>query len=98
MAKEKRGVFHWDPEKKCIVDGPAPLRPSDTKSATAYGGWGGGGIDFQDHPSWADGLKGVKRVASGPHKGRVMFTSRAEAQHLAKLKSEVFRREVRYDP
>jgi hypothetical protein len=68
-----------------------------TPNLTRYGGWGSGGIDFQDHPSWADGLN-VKRVPSGIHKGRVMFTSRKEAQQLAKMKSDILRRDVRYDP
>jgi hypothetical protein len=68
-----------------------------TPKLTAYGGWGTGGIDFQDHPSWADGLD-VKRVPSGPHKGRVMFTSRREAQEIARMKSDIKRRDVRYDP
>ena len=69
----------------------------ETPNLTAYGGWGQGGIDFQDHPSWADGLN-VKRVPSGIHKGRVMFTSRREAEEIARMKSDIKRRDVRYDP
>lgn len=68
-----------------------------TPRLTSYGGWGMG-IDFQDHPSWADGLKGIKRVPSGPHRGRVMWTSRKEAREIARYKSDVKRRQVEYDP
>lgn len=72
-------------------------RGDKVANLTSYGGWGQGGIDFQDHPSWADGLN-VKRVPSGPHKGRVMWTSRREAQEIARMKSDVRHRDVRYDP
>lgn len=64
---------------------------------TRMGGHEGGGIDFQDHPSWADGLP-VKRIPSGPHKGRVYFTSRREAQEIARMKSDVKGKRVVYDP
>lgn len=68
-----------------------------TTNLTGYGGWGQGGIDFQDHPSWADGLN-VKRVPSGPHKGRVCWSTRREAQEIARMKSDIKRQDVRYDP
>lgn len=69
-----------------------------TDKLTRMGGWEGGGIDFQDHPSWADGLN-VKRIPAGhPHAGRVCWSSRKEAQELAKMKSDVKRKQVRYDP
>ncbi len=55
------------------------------------------GIDFQWAKGW-DTTGKLKTVPDGPFKGRIMFTSRREAQEIAKRKSDIVGREVRYDP
>jgi hypothetical protein len=42
------------------------------------------GISFQFPPGWDDGSGRVRHVPSGPHKGRVMWTSPQEKRDIAK--------------
>lgn len=42
------------------------------------------GISFQFPPGWDDGSGKVQHVKSGPHKGRVCWTSKHEASEIAK--------------
>lgn len=65
---------------------------------TRTGSRGPFGISFQEPKGWTDGKGGIKYVPSGPHKGRVMWTSRREAQELAKRMSDAKGRSVEYDP
>ena len=94
----RSGVFHWDPEKKCIVDGPAPTRSRRLDDPNPTGGKGGGGMFFQIPPGWSDGKPGIKYVEGGQFKGRVRFESRREAKELARRISDHQRRQVEYDP
>lgn len=57
-----------------------------------------GGISFQLPPGWTDGSGKIRHVPSGPHKGRVYFTSRYEAQEIAKRAQDREQTHVRYDP
>lgn len=56
-----------------------------------------GGISFQIPKGWDDGSGKVRHVPSGPHKGRVYFSSREEARELAKRVQDKEERHVRYD-
>jgi hypothetical protein len=61
------------------------------------GGKGKGGISFQLPPGWDDGSGKIRHIESGPHKGRVYFTSRTEAREIAKRMSDTCDQRVRYD-
>jgi len=57
-----------------------------------------GGVSFQLPVGWDDGSGKIRHVQSGPLKGRVYFTSRHEAQEIAKRLQDKDQRNVRYDP
>lgn len=92
-----RGVFHWDPVEKKIVEGRAGARPPELRRVSKRGD-GKGGVSFQFPPGWDDGSGKVKHMPSGPFKGRVYFESRHEARDLAKRLEDRQQSEVRYDP
>lgn len=56
------------------------------------------GISFTFPPGWDDGSGKVQHVKDGPFKGRVMFTSRHEAQEIAKRHEDMSGSRTRYDP
>lgn len=94
----RRGVFHWDPETKAIVDGPAPSGSRKLPKAARRGGRGSGGISFTFPPGWDDGSGKVKHVKGGIHDGRVYFSSRREAQEIAKRYEDRAGERCRFDP
>lgn len=57
-----------------------------------------GGVSYQLPKNWDDGSGKVRHIPSGPLKGRVFFTSRHEAQEIAKRVQDHERQHVRYDP
>jgi hypothetical protein len=57
-----------------------------------------GGVSFQLPPNWDDGSGKIRHIQSGPWKGRVFFSSRHEAQEIAKRLQDREERHVRYDP
>lgn len=95
MADAKRGVFHWDPERKCIVDGPAPRRSDEPKVVAKRGD--GFGMSVQFPKWWGKGMKGVRHIPSGPHRGRIMFTTRQEAKDIGKRHEDVSGFKTTYD-
>lgn len=62
------------------------------------GGRKGGGISFTFPPGWDDGSGKIKHVESGQWKGRVYFTSRREAQEIAKRYEDKSGERCRFDP
>ena len=56
------------------------------------------GISFQFPPDWDDGSGKVRHVQDGPHKGRVMFTSKHEAREIAKRYEGMCGQTARYAP
>jgi hypothetical protein len=56
------------------------------------------GISFQFPPGWDDGSGKIQHVKDGPFKGRVMFTSRAQAEEVAKRYEGTCGQRARYDP
>lgn len=93
----RSGVFHWDPEKKCVVNGPAPRRiPDNLMRVTKRGDEGG--VSFQYPPGWDDGSGKVRHVKSGPFKGRVCWTNAGEARDIAARLEDMQGSRVRYDP
>lgn len=74
------------------------LEGESTQAVVRYGGWGNGGICFQEAPGWSDGKPGLKYVEKGPHKGRLTWHSRAEAKEVAKRISDARGISVEYDP
>jgi hypothetical protein len=56
------------------------------------------GISFTFPPGWDDGSGKVSHVPDGPFKGRVMFTSRREAEEIGKRLEGKSGDRVRYDP
>ena len=75
-----RGVFHWDPEKKCIVDGPAPRRVG----GTGIGVVREDGVSFGLPLNFDDGSGKFRHLKDGVHKGHVFWESRKEAREIAK--------------
>jgi hypothetical protein len=57
-----------------------------------------GGMSYQIPKGWDDGSGKIRHVPSGPNKGRVMWTSRHEAQEIAKRLEGREGSRVRYDP
>lgn len=70
---------------------------SETDSVSRRGD-GGGGVSFQIPTGWDDGSGKIRHVKSGPFKGRVCFSSRREAQDIAKRVADQSGVSVRYDP
>lgn len=68
------------------------------RSVVPYGGWGNGGICFQEPKGWTDGKPGLKYVEKGPHAGRLRWESRREAKEVAKRISAARGISVEYDP
>lgn len=56
------------------------------------------GISFQLPEGWDDGSGKIRHLKSGPHAGRVYWTSRAEAREIAARWSDSAGRKVTYDP
>ena len=75
-------------------------RKSGRHHAFRIGKRGGsdGGISFQIPPGWDDGSGKIRHIPSGPHKGRVYFTSRHEAKEIGKRLQDQSEMYVRYDP
>ena len=92
----KRGIFHWDPERKCIVDGPAPRRSDEPRRVAKQGD--DGGVSLQFPPDWDDGSGKIRHVKDGIHKGRVCWTNRQEARDIAHRLEDMQGSRVRYDP
>lgn len=94
--KIRHGVFHWDAEKKCIVDGPAPRRGTEKARVSKTGD--DGGVSLQIPPGWDDGSGRVRHVKDGPLKGRVCWSNRAEAREIAARVAAKEGQRVTYDP
>lgn len=94
--KPWRGVFHWDPEKQAIVDGPAPTGPRRDVKPVARGS-ANGGVSFQFPKYWDDGSGKVRHVPSGPFKGRVMFGGPQEAADIGKRHEDMCGYKTTYD-
>ena len=60
-------------------------------------GGGDGGVSYQIPKDWDDGSGKIRHIPSGPLKGRVYFTSRREAQEIAKRLQDKEKTNVRYD-
>lgn len=56
-----------------------------------------GGVSFQLPKNWDDGSGKIRHIKDGPLKGRVFFTSRHEAQEIAKRLQDKEQRYVKYD-
>lgn len=92
----RHGIFHWDPEKRRIVDGPAPRRSPAVERLTKRGD--DGGVSFQFPPDWDDGSGKVRHVKSGFLKGRVCWTNAQEARDIAHRLEDMQGTRVKYDP
>lgn len=64
---------------------------------TMTGGQGEGGVCFQIEREFDDG-RPLKRVADGPFKGRIRFTSRREAKEIARRYQDWKGTQMEYDP
>lgn len=73
----------------------ANRRRSDDFTRT---GGKGLGVSYQLPPGWGEGVKGIRHAKSGKFKGRVIWTSRREAEEIARIQSDIQGREIRYDP
>lgn len=56
-----------------------------------------GGLSFQIPPGWDDGSGKIRHIKGGQHDGRVFWTSRREAQEIAKRLQDHQQQYVRYD-
>jgi hypothetical protein len=56
-----------------------------------------GGVSYQIPKDWDDGSGKIRHIPSGPLKGRVYFTSRHEAQEIAKRLQDKEQTRVRFD-
>lgn len=88
-----RTVFHYDPEKSQVVPGPAPRR---TKKQRVIGAKDYSGMSYQIPPDI--GPAHLRRIQSGPEKGRICWTTREEAVEAGKWIGEATDSNIRYDP
>ena len=89
-------TWHLDKETWTWVEGPAPVTPRVDISPEMMVRRQEG-ISFQFPPGWDDGSGAVRHVPSGPHKGRVMFTSQHEKMEIAKRHEGMTGLETRID-
>jgi len=87
-------VYHLDRSTWEWVEGPAPVVARDPKLIAK----GQRGFSIQMPPGWTDGKPGINYVRSGPAKGRVYWTSRAEAKEIAARYEGVSGERTRFDP
>ena len=80
-----------------LEDAERRRRPAKTV-VDKMGDKGPFGMCFQLPKDWDDGSGKVRHIKSGIHKGRVAFTSRREAQEIAKRWADKAGRSVEYDP